>query len=213
MKPPYVACGYFWLGNYWTKRRTLCDRSSNPPNLAEINLLLVIFQMFAIKYRQEHLKVWLKWNPACQSLLGPRGTNDVILNQYLYLWQDQANLTHTSAVLMDVCFPCKSIPSLAIIWKKTVDFWNCLRLLKQVHRPEKKTKQNLVEPFKKEIICMAVIVVFRLFILFLKEKSVPLKPDGRKWTYGHADLRWHKLRRLELFAGQKITGLIYADAP
>lgn len=50
----------------------------NPPIRAEINSLHVIFQMFAIKYRQQHLKVWLKWNRACQSLQGPRGTNAAI---------------------------------------------------------------------------------------------------------------------------------------
>lgn len=81
IKPSYTISGYVWLGKCWTKSSIQLDRSSNPPNLAEINLMLVIFQMFAIKYRQDHLKVWLKWNRACQSLQEPQGTNDVILNQ------------------------------------------------------------------------------------------------------------------------------------
>lgn len=50
---------------------------------------------------------------------------------------------------------------------------------------------------------------FQVFILELNEKSVLPITDG---TYGHADLRSRKLRQLELIAGLKITGLIYADA-
>lgn len=42
---------------------------------------------FAMKYRQQRLKLWLQWYWACQSLQGSQGMNAEIVNQYLYLWK------------------------------------------------------------------------------------------------------------------------------